>query len=200
MSLTALSFLFLFHFILIKRGIFTPAWPHIHVCFCSLMPLWAVIVSFPTAKSLVYVCWEMAACWRLWVWLVSWCEKVYEWQNVSLICNHCNDVRSLDCSEHIYECVCVLCVQTHTRSCLPFVFCWWLKTDSFLHRSGKPSAPQCGPPVQGEDHCKYCLLWHLHATPVIIFCTDFLFIQSFVTILHYLKLDSSDGILAYISK
>lgn len=29
---------------------------------------------------------------------------------------------------------------------------WWT---CLLHRCGAPSAPQCGPPVQGEDHCKY---------------------------------------------
>lgn len=36
---------------------------------------------------------------------------------------------------------------------------YWVKlvitVELSLHRCGRPSAPQCGPPVQGADHCKY---------------------------------------------
>lgn len=65
----------------------------------------------------------------------------------------------LDCSECILRCVtCVRCVWRYILANVSPLWPTLVLTAGLfplLHRYGEPSAPQCGPPVQGEDHCKY---------------------------------------------
>lgn len=122
---------------------------------------------------------KMAACWRLCVFaqLVwkrpmsakwEWCKNVVIFNmhrerfchvNVSAARTQCS------CSNNGFTCwlcvqyLCILCVcVSHVWICL-------------LRRRGAPSAPQCGPPVQGEDHCKYhtgpCYNFALYAYKII---------------------------------
>lgn len=61
-------------------------------------------------------------------------------------------------SEFLYGCVCVLCIRkkvTFRNVCPLLDYIDHYRWSFFSSRYGKPSAPQCGPPIQGEDHCKY---------------------------------------------
>lgn len=105
-------------------------------------------------RNFVRICWETAARRRLCVCSAA-VKKFFEWRVTRMV----SKLYIFYCTQRVplWVCMCVVYSKKVTfRNVCPLLdYIDHYRWSFFSSRYGKPSAPQCGPPIQGEDHCKY---------------------------------------------